>query len=156
MQTYYIDVYLLCTVTICLQLILLSQNKFFLMIGSLEVTHELIFTIPSVIQISSINSIRRIFDLGKPRMCGSRPQQETYSVDRAIQHVDSLTHSVSDPQSTDTYGKKLLIYVIVIFSVLCWNHLISRIRRIELESVKHDWNLLKILLCLPLIGGCLV
>ena len=47
------------------------------MIGSLEVTHELIFTIASVIQISSINSIRRIFDLGKPRMCGSRPQQET-------------------------------------------------------------------------------
>ena len=51
----YIDVYLLCTVNICLQPIILSQGKFFLMIGSLEVTHELLFTIPSVIQISSIN-----------------------------------------------------------------------------------------------------
>ena len=40
-----------------LQLILLSQGKFFLMTGSLEVTHEIIFTILSVIQISSINSI---------------------------------------------------------------------------------------------------
>ena len=41
------------------------------MIGSLEVTHELIFTIPSVIQIcsnSSINSIRLRFYLGKPRI----------------------------------------------------------------------------------------
>ena len=33
------------------------------MIGSLEVTHELIFTIPIVIQISSINSIRLRFNL---------------------------------------------------------------------------------------------
>ena len=38
------------------------------MIGSLEVTHELIFTIPSVIQIYSINSIRLKFNLGKPPM----------------------------------------------------------------------------------------
>ena len=38
------------------------------MIGSLEVTYELIFTIPSVIQISSINSIRLRFNLVKPRM----------------------------------------------------------------------------------------
>ena len=53
----YIDVYILCTVNICLQPIILSQGKFFLMIGSLEVTHELLFTIPSVIQISSINWI---------------------------------------------------------------------------------------------------
>ena len=35
------------------------------MIGSLEVTHEIIFTIPSVIQISSINSIRLRFNIGK-------------------------------------------------------------------------------------------
>ena len=59
------------------------------MIGSLEVTHELIFTIPSVIRISSISLIRLIFDLGKPQMCGSRLQQETYSTDRAIQCKDS-------------------------------------------------------------------
>ena len=52
-----------------LQLILLSQGNFFLMIGSLEVTHDLIFAIPSVTQISSINSIRLIFNLGKPRLC---------------------------------------------------------------------------------------
>ena len=51
------------TVKICLQL---SQDNFFLMIGSLEVMHEIIFTIPSVIQISSINSIR--LNIGKPRM----------------------------------------------------------------------------------------
>ena len=41
------------------------------MIGSLEVTHELIFTIPSVIQISSIssiNSIRLRFNLGKSQL----------------------------------------------------------------------------------------
>ena len=38
------------------------------MIGGLEVTHDLIFTIPSVIQISSINSIRLRFNLGKPRI----------------------------------------------------------------------------------------
>ena len=41
------------------------------MIGSLEVMHELISTIPSVIQIcsiSSISSIRLGFNLGKPRM----------------------------------------------------------------------------------------
>ena len=41
------------------------------MIGSLEVTHELIFTIPSVIQISLISPINSIwlrFNLGKPLM----------------------------------------------------------------------------------------
>ena len=41
------------------------------MIGSLEVMHELIFTIPSVIQIcsiSSIDSIQLSFNLGKPRL----------------------------------------------------------------------------------------
>ena len=35
------------------------------MIGSFEVMHEIIFTIPSVIQISSINSIRLRFNLRK-------------------------------------------------------------------------------------------
>ena len=42
-----------------------------MMIGSLEITHELIFTIASVIQIctiSSINSIQLRFNLGKPRI----------------------------------------------------------------------------------------
>ena len=38
------------------------------MIGSLEVTHEIILTIPSVIQISSINSNQLRFYLGKPQM----------------------------------------------------------------------------------------
>ena len=38
--THYIDAYLLCTVKICLQLILLSQGNLFVMIGSLEVMHE--------------------------------------------------------------------------------------------------------------------
>ena len=38
------------------------------MIGTLEVTHELIFTIPSVIQIRSINSIRLRIILEKPWM----------------------------------------------------------------------------------------
>ena len=38
------------------------------LIGSLEVTHELIFIIPSVIQISSINSIRLRLILGKPQL----------------------------------------------------------------------------------------
>ena len=40
------------------------------MIGSLEVTHELIFTIPSAIQnssISSISSIQLRFNVGKRR-----------------------------------------------------------------------------------------
>ena len=44
----------------CLQLILLSQQIFLLMIGSLEVTHEIIFTFHNVIQISSINWINSI------------------------------------------------------------------------------------------------
>ena len=35
------------------------------MIGSLEFTHELIFTIPSVIQISTINSIWSRFNLSE-------------------------------------------------------------------------------------------
>ena len=48
----------------CLQL---SQANSFLQISSLEVMHNLIFTIPSVIQISLINSIRLRFNLGKPR-----------------------------------------------------------------------------------------
>ena len=45
------------------------------MIGSLEVTHELISTIPSVIQIRLIRLIRLInligpkFDLGKHQLC---------------------------------------------------------------------------------------
>ena len=67
----YIDVCSLLTVKICLQLILLSQDNLFLMIGSLEVMQELIFTIPSVIQISSISSINSIwlrFNFGKPQM----------------------------------------------------------------------------------------
>ena len=38
------------------------------MIGSLEVTHELIFTIHSVIQFSSINSVRLRFNLGKSQL----------------------------------------------------------------------------------------
>ena len=57
---YYINVYLLCTIKICLQLILLTQGNLFLMIGSLEVAHELMFTIPSVIQIHLISSINSI------------------------------------------------------------------------------------------------
>ena len=64
----YIDVCLPWTVTFYLQLILVSQGNFFLMIGSLEVMHEIISTILSVIQISSINSIRVRFNLGKPRL----------------------------------------------------------------------------------------
>ena len=64
----YIDVCLLWTVKIYLQLIQLSQGKLFLMIGSLEAMHELIFTIPSVIQICSISSIRLRFNLGKPQL----------------------------------------------------------------------------------------
>ena len=66
-ETNYIDVYILPTVKFCLQLIPLSQGNLFLMVGSLEVMHELIFTVPSVIQInsvSSINSIRVRFNLG--------------------------------------------------------------------------------------------
>ena len=61
-------IYYVCTVKICLQLILLSQGNFFLKICSLKVTHELIFTIPSVIQISSFNSIRHRFNLRKPQL----------------------------------------------------------------------------------------
>ena len=41
-----------------LQLIPLSQGNLFLMIGSLEVMHKLTFTIPSVIQIRSIRSMK--------------------------------------------------------------------------------------------------
>ena len=43
-----------------------SPGNLFLVIGSLEVIDKLIFTIPSVIQISSINSIHLRFILGKP------------------------------------------------------------------------------------------
>ena len=50
-----------------MQPFLLSQGNFFLMIGHLEVTHKLIFTIPSVIHISLISSIQLRFNLGKPR-----------------------------------------------------------------------------------------
>ena len=42
---------------ICLQLILLSQGKFFLMNGSLEVMYDLIINILCVIQISFISLI---------------------------------------------------------------------------------------------------
>ena len=55
------------TVKNCLQPILLSEGNFFLMIGSLEVMHEIIFIIPSVFQIS-ISSIRLRFNLRKPRL----------------------------------------------------------------------------------------
>ena len=47
------------------------------MIGSLEVTHELIFTIPSVVQISSISSIRLRFNLWKPRISVARTLHES-------------------------------------------------------------------------------
>ena len=56
----YIDVCLLLIVKICQQLILLSQGNFLLIISSLEVMHEIIFTIPSVIYISSISSVNSI------------------------------------------------------------------------------------------------
>ena len=46
----------------------IMTRQFFLMICSLLVTHELIFTIPSVIQINSINSIRLRLILGKPQL----------------------------------------------------------------------------------------
>ena len=52
------------------------SGNLFLMIDSLEVTHELIFTIQSVIQISSISSIDSIrlrFNLGKPRLISIVP-----------------------------------------------------------------------------------
>ena len=38
------------------------------MIGSLKVMHKLTFIIPSIIQISSINSNRLRFNLRKPRL----------------------------------------------------------------------------------------
>ena len=38
-----------------------------------------------------------------------------------------------------------------VFPILCCIRLISRISWIELESAKHDWKLLKVFLCLPLI-----
>ena len=57
--------YSLCTSKIYLQLIILSQGDLFLMVSSLGVMHELILTIPSDIQISSINSIRFRFNLGE-------------------------------------------------------------------------------------------
>ena len=40
------------------------------MIGSLEVTDEIIFIIHNVIQISSINWIQIRFNLGKPQLVG--------------------------------------------------------------------------------------
>ena len=64
-------IYLLHTVKNYLHIVPISQGSLFLMIGSLEVMHELMFTIPSVIQISSIGSINSIllrFNLGKPRI----------------------------------------------------------------------------------------
>ena len=54
--------YLLCTVKICLQLILLSEGNFFLMIGSLEVTHGLILTVSF-----KLAQLLR-FNLGKPQL----------------------------------------------------------------------------------------
>ena len=45
------------------------------MIGSLEVMHELIFTIPSVIQVCSIDSIRLGFNFGKPRVQGKHRER---------------------------------------------------------------------------------
>ena len=62
----YINVCLLLTVNIGLQLILLSEGNFFLMIGSMEVTHEITFTIPSVIQLTQLTQLR--FNLGKPQI----------------------------------------------------------------------------------------
>ena len=49
-NNYIINCCLILILKICLQLIPLSQGNFFLMNGScLEVMHEIIFTIPSVI-----------------------------------------------------------------------------------------------------------
>ena len=45
-----------------------KTRHFFLIMGSLEVTHEQIFTIPSAIQISSISSIQLRFNLRKPQL----------------------------------------------------------------------------------------
>ena len=42
------------------------------------------------------------------------------------------------------------------FPILYWISLISRLGWIQLESVKHDWRLLKTFLCLPLAVGSLV
>ena len=58
MSTYYIDVFTMNSKNF-LQLNPLSGDNLFLMTGSLEVTHKLIFTIPSVIQISS-NPIQQV------------------------------------------------------------------------------------------------
>ena len=63
-----IDDYLLFSVKMCPQLIQISQGNLFFMVGSLEITHRLIFAIPSVIQISSINSIQLKFNSGKPQI----------------------------------------------------------------------------------------
>ena len=35
-----------------------------------------------------------------------------------------------------------------VFPSLYWISIVSRIRRIQLELVKHDWRLLKVFLCL--------
>ena len=54
-----------------MQLSPISEVNLFLMIGSLEVTNKLIFTIPSAIQISlfsSMNSIQLRFNLGKSQI----------------------------------------------------------------------------------------
>ena len=47
-------------------------------------------------------------------------------------------------------------YIIGVFPVLYWISLISRIKWIKLESVKHDWRLLKAFLRLPLTVDFLV
>ena len=101
----YIDVCLLWTVNILLQLILLSDGTFFLMTGSLEVTHEIIFTIASVIQISlisSINWIRLRFYLLKPRM-----SIVVFICNKWVQCADSIVLILISAQKKLSFNEKM-------------------------------------------------
>ena len=60
-------------------------------------------------------------------------------------HISSY-HGMQGTVFCITKNFKCSIHV---FPILCWICLISRIRWIQLESVKHDWRLLKTFLCLP-------
>ena len=52
------------------------------MIGCLEVTHELIFTVPSAIQIGSISSIQLRFNIKKQQQNSHKPMNGMCSDDR--------------------------------------------------------------------------
>ena len=79
------------------------------MIGSLEVMHEIIFTIPSVFQIS-ISSIRLRFNLRKPRLScviqNSLKRSQFFVVNGTVN--DKMVHNIVNDSFVYTSDSSLV------------------------------------------------